>query len=68
MLDDRVRSVETDLKEIKLELRTIKTDLDKFYDKQESKWERLWILILTILVLVAMGRVLDLESVLKILI
>lgn len=68
MLDDRVRSVETDLKEIKLELRTIKTDLDKFYDKQESKWERLWILILIILVLVAMGRVLDLESVLKILI
>lgn len=67
VIDDRVRSVETDLKEIKFELRTIKSDLDNFYDKQESKWDRLWVLVIIILVLVATGRVFDLESVLKIL-
>lgn len=66
-MDDRVRNVETDLKEIKTEIRLIKESMDKFFEKQETKWDRLWVCLIILAILIAAGRLFDITTLLEIL-
>jgi hypothetical protein len=61
------------MKDIKYELRSIKSDNAKFYatvesklekidESQKEKWDLVWKLLIGVLFLVALGRILDLDQ------
>lgn len=61
MIDRRVGGVERDLIEIKGDLRGMKDAMEKFYDAQEDKWTKLWYSLIIIALLIAAGRVFDID-------
>ena len=73
IIDKRVGGLESDMKDIKYELRSIKSDNAKFYatvesklekidESQKEKWDLVWKLLIGVLFLVALGRILDLDQ------
>jgi len=73
LIDKRVGGLESDMKEIKYELRSIKESNEKFYgvvetklekmdNSQKEKWDLVWKLLIGVLFLVALGRILDLDQ------
>lgn len=73
LIDKRVGGLESDMKDIKYELRSIKEGNEKFYAtvdskleriecSQQEKWDLVWKLLIGILFLVALGRILDLDT------
>ena len=74
IIDKRVGGLESDMKDIKYELRSIKEGNEKFYatvesklekidDSQKEKWGLVWKLLVGVLFLVALGRIMDLDQV-----
>lgn len=68
IIDRRVGSVERDIIEMKGDLRSMKDSLQNFYDSQEARWNKLYIYVIVILILVAAGRVFDLDKLLGLMI
>jgi len=75
IIEKRVGGLESDMKEIKFELRSMKESNEKFYesvnskvDFQNTKWDKLWMIVIAILILVAIGRLFDLDALVKLLI
>lgn len=66
LIDRRVGSVERDIIEMKGDLRAMKDSLQAFYDSQEARWKQLTIYVIVILILVAAGRVFDIDKILGI--
>jgi hypothetical protein len=67
LIDRRVGSVERDIIEMKGDLRSMKDSLQTFYDAQESRWAKLYVYVIVILILVAAGRVFDIDKILGLL-
>lgn len=62
LIDRRVGGVERDIIEMKGDLRGMKEAMEKFYDAQEGKWTKLWYALIVIALLIAAGRVFDVEN------
>lgn len=62
LIERRVGGVERDLIEMKSDLRLMRENMDKFYEGQEERWKRLYYIVIATLILVAAGRVLDIDK------
>lgn len=62
LIDRRVVGVERDIIEMKGDLRGMKESMEKFYESQEGKWTKLWCALIVIALLIAAGRVFDVEN------
>ena len=61
LIDRRVGGVERDLIEMKGDLRNMKESMERFYESQEGKWTKLWYALIVIALLIAAGRIFDLD-------
>jgi hypothetical protein len=61
-INSRVGGIEKDITEIKFEQRNMRECMDRFFDLQTSKWNQLFLIVIAILILVAAGRVFDVDA------
>ena len=62
VINSRVGGIEKELTEIKYEQRIMKECLDKFMDMQSTNWTKLYLIVIAILILVAAGRIFDVDA------
>lgn len=62
VIERRVGSVERDIFEMRVDIKSMKENMEKFFDSQEDRWVKLWYFLIVIALLVAAGRVFDIDK------
>lgn len=62
VIETRIGSQESDIREIKIGQQNIMDKMEKYFDDQDARWKYLYLMVIVILILVAAGRLFDVDT------